>query len=509
MIFRPSHARWEFRRLHAGGTSLALMLFACTFSAFHWILPVYPQVVLHLGNNAQFLEFSPDSSTFVTARREEFDNIGPLRVWDAQTGSERLSLSPGWTSLQAVCFSPDSRFLAAYEKDADLKVWDAQTGEELSRLRPPPYLSTGLYFRFTPDGRFLVFQDLRSATPGTSFVRFWHIRTKKDVGRIEDCYWSIQIAPDCRSIVTLGRDNRYRLDRVMFWSCPADGPPRRLKEFRIRGDNGAFSPDQSTMASFDWPGDPAKPTEITLWDMATGLKRCSFAYNEGDIHVQSLTFSANGRMLMASGGGGTQLDWRTRTTLWDVTSTPIHIGSFSPHATLSSDNQWLAVPHDNGATLYRVAGIQQHGDFTVNADRGPSMWGVYNNRKEYPSLIFSPDARLLAVTGLYHYPPSSPIISRMPSWISRFLYPAGGSVVRLWDTENGKQHAALFGCRQVFFSPDGKMLATLLESSVLKLWALPLRRPLATSLALTIVLWLPLMLIGWGVINLSRRGRAA
>jgi WD40 repeat protein len=477
------------------------MLFACTFSVFHWILPVYPQVVLHLGNNAQFLEFSPDSSTFATASREDFDNIGPIRAWDAQTGTERFAVEQAGTALETVLFSPDSRLLATRLKKggADLKLWDVRTGEEFATLRPPPFDTVGFIFRFTPDGQYLA---MPSTSEDTNVIRFWSIRTKKHVGWIKG---SMQIATDSGSIVNFGCDNHYKLDRVMFWSPPAEEPPRRLREFRISADGGAFSPDQSTMASFDWPGDPAKPTEITLWDMTTGLKKCSFAYNEGDIHVQSLTFSADSRMLMASGGGGTQLDWRTRTTLWDITSTPINIGSFSPHATLSSDSHWLAVPHDNGVTLYRVAGMQQHGSFTVNADRGPSMWGIYNNMKEYPSLIFSPDASLLAVAGLYHYPPSSPIISRMPSWVSRFLYPAGGSVVRLWDTESGKQHAALFGCTQVFFSPDGKMLASLYENGVLKLWGLPLHRPLATSLALTFMFWLPLIVIWQCVRGLSRR----
>jgi WD40 repeat protein len=295
----------------------------------------------------------------------------------------------------------------------------------------------------------------------------------------------------------------------MFWSSPADEPPRRLREFRIRGDNGAFSPDHSTMASFEWDGDPRKPTEIALWDMATGVKRCSFPYDEGDIHVDSLSFSANGSVLVATGGGGSQLDWRTRTTLWDVASTPIQIGSFSPRAMLSGGGEWLAVPHENGAALYRVAGMQRQGNFTVENDQGPSRWGIYNNRKEYPSLSFSPDGRMLAVAGLYHSVPPSPITTRMPSWIIRFLYPAGGSVVRLWDTASGRQQAAFFQCRQAFFSPDGKMLVTLLENGVLKLWALPLHWPMVTSLALTVVCWLPPILILQCVLGLRRRRRGA
>jgi WD40 repeat protein len=342
---------------------LAVLTLGCTFFVFHRILPVSPEAVLHLGDNAEFLTFSPDSSAFATARTGGFDKIGPLRIWAVPTGSERLSLHPEWNALQSVLFSSDSRLIAAYEKDGDLNVWDAQTGEELFSLRPPPERTTGLLFRFTPDGQYLAVQDLSSTSDDKDFVRFWRIRIKKDVGRIESYFGRMQIAPDSRSIINFGCDDHYKLDRVMFWSPPGEGPPRRLREFPIRADGGAFSPDLSTMASFESPADPDEPTEITLWDMVTGLKRCSFPYDEREVHVQHLSFSADGRVLVANGGGGWQLDWRTRTTLWDIASTPIQIGSFSPGAVLSSGGEWLAVPDENGATLYRVTGMQQHGNW--------------------------------------------------------------------------------------------------------------------------------------------------
>jgi WD40 repeat protein len=93
--------------------------------------------------------------------------------------------------------------------------------------------------------------------------------------------------------------------------------------------------------------------------------------------------------------------------------------------------------------------------------------------------------------------------------MQRFVYHPGDSVVRLWDTETGKQTAAFFQCRRAFFSPDGKTLASLHENGVLKLWALPLQRPMVVSLALTVICWLPAILIFWCVRGLSRRGRGA
>jgi WD40 repeat protein len=126
-----------------------------------------------------------------------------------------------------------------------------------------------------------------------------------------------------------------------------------------------------------------------------------------------------------------------------------------------------------------------------------------------PSVVFSPDSRLLAVGDLWRHTRAPPLNSWIPGWIRGLVYPAHDPAVRLWETETGKQSAAFFQCRRAFFSPDGKTLATLHENGVLKLWALPLRRPVVTSLALAFACWLPPILIFWCVVGLRRRRRGA
>jgi WD40 repeat protein len=330
-------------------------------------------------------------------------------------------------------------------------------------------------------------------------LRVWDLKTGKEQFAVA------QATPARGSFATFGRTPLGKLDRVIVWSSPADGPPRRLSEFRISADRGAFSPDLSRMACFNWPDDPKKRTEIELWDMVTGRKRCSFAYNERDTRIESLSFSDNGKVLVANAEGGSPLDWYTRTTLWDVTSTPTQIGSFSPPATLSSDGKWLAVPTPNGATLYRVARMERRANLTVTGDIGPYIW--WATVKEYPSLLFSPDTRLIAVAGL-RTEPRLPTMNWMPPWITRLIYasPKNELLVRLWETETGKQHAAFSDCSRVIFSPDGKLLATL-HNGVFKVWEVPLHRSLATSLAWAAVLWLPLTLVWRCTIRLSHRGR--
>src|SRR2546423_461098 len=53
-----------------------------------------------------------------------------IRVWDAQTGKEQLSLKGHTDIVRSVCFSPDGKRIASASYDNIVKVWDAHTGQE-------------------------------------------------------------------------------------------------------------------------------------------------------------------------------------------------------------------------------------------------------------------------------------------------------------------------------------------------------------------------------------------
>ena len=251
--------------------ALAAVLFACIFVPLHWLMPLTPRATLTVNGDAQFLEFSPDSSMVATARNADGKRLGPLQVWDVETGKERFAVGHGWTALELVHFSPNNQHIAARCKGQDLKVWDVVTGQELCSVSPPPYRTGWFFYNFSADGKFLVMSEDSPTLPDRSFIRFWSIGANREVERIEDCFWAGQPAPDGHSVANFGYDEQRNIDRVTFWSSPGDGPRRILREFRFVATGATFSPDLSTMASFIWRGGAAKPIEISLWDMATGL----------------------------------------------------------------------------------------------------------------------------------------------------------------------------------------------------------------------------------------------
>jgi WD40 repeat protein len=126
------------------------------------------------------------------------DSPKPIRVWNVKTGKVIAVLKGHEYSVTSVAFSPDGTLLASVSGDGvadheweeppepsyELKLWDAATGRELVSLSG----DTGQMFAvaFSPDGKVLATGDWRDfAFPedGPGRVRLWDVsallKTKK------------------------------------------------------------------------------------------------------------------------------------------------------------------------------------------------------------------------------------------------------------------------------------------------------------------------------------------
>ena len=76
------------------------------------------------------MAFSPDGTRLASAGDD-----GTVRVWDAATGQEALTLKGHTAEVSSVAFSPDGTRLASAGDDSTVKVWDAATGQEALTLK--------------------------------------------------------------------------------------------------------------------------------------------------------------------------------------------------------------------------------------------------------------------------------------------------------------------------------------------------------------------------------------
>src|SRR4030095_8176606 len=82
-------------------------------------------------NRSEFwhIAFSPDGQRLAAASWDQ--SAGTIKVWDAATGTESLTIRAHPKPVTSVAFSPDGKRLASAGGEKSFKVWDATTGQEL------------------------------------------------------------------------------------------------------------------------------------------------------------------------------------------------------------------------------------------------------------------------------------------------------------------------------------------------------------------------------------------
>ena len=111
------------------------------------------------------MAFSPDGRRLASAASGITSDRGEVKVWDAATGQETMTLKGHTNYVNAVVFSPDGRRLASASDGQTVKVWDAATGQETLTLKGHTARVFGV--AFSPDGRRLA------SAGGDQTVKVW------------------------------------------------------------------------------------------------------------------------------------------------------------------------------------------------------------------------------------------------------------------------------------------------------------------------------------------------
>jgi WD40 repeat protein len=392
--------------------------------------------------------FSDDGKRFASASEDK-----AVKVWDAATGKEPLTLKGHTGEVTCVAFSAADKRLVSGSKDGTLKVWDTATGKELLTLKG----HTGPVFSvaFSPDSKHLV-----SASEDKT-VKVWDAATDKDPLTLKGHtgpVFSVAFSPDGKRLVSGSFDKTVKL-----WDAQIGKEVRTLK-----GHSGpvacvTFSADGKRLASgsrdFEDPrkmeivldragGKPIisgsmdlpKPGQVKVWDAATGQELHTLKGDTGP--VSSVAFGADGKRLASGSWSGTVKVWDAATGQ-ELRTLKGHSGTVTSVAFSAADTHIVSGSPDGTVIVWDPATSQE-------------LLTLQGHTDAIFSVALSADGkRIVSGAGL--------------------ILPAGKpGEVKVWDATAGQVVRTLKGhteeVKGVAFSANGKRIASASEDRTVKVW---------------------------------------
>jgi WD40 repeat protein len=249
----------------------------------------------HLGGSVDSLAYSPDGKTLAAGV-----DVRGLLLFDLRTGKQIGHPLPSY-SVYSAAFSPDGLLLATGDGDG-IRLWNVRTRRQrgpVMRHRDTDGHSASVRgVAFSPDG-----QTLASAG-GDGVVRFWDVRSQKQLGRSvrhpRDYVLSgVAFSPDGRTVASVGGADQ----TVRFWDVASHRESGSPLQAYADLNAVAFSPDGRTLAT------GGADAVVRLWDVRARRQLGPPLHGHSD-DIYALAFSPDGRTLASASGDGTVLLWK-------------------------------------------------------------------------------------------------------------------------------------------------------------------------------------------------------
>ena len=390
-----------------------------------WLEPWYPFPVLDdpslmrtwVGHWAPVsaCAVSPDGNWIVSS-----STGSTLKIWDAHTGEERLTLEGHVNGVTACAVSPDGKWVVSASNDETLKIWDAHTGEEQCTFKGHTWYVTGC--AVSPDGKWVV------SASGDGTLKIWDAHTgeerltlKGHVNGVNAC----AVSPDGKWIVSASDD-----ETLKIWDAHTGEQRFTLEGHRDSVTACAVSPDGKWIVSASIDG------TLKIWDTHTGEQRLTL---EG--HWDSVTgcaVSPDGKWIVSASSDKTLKIWDARTGEERLTLEG-HLEIVEGCA-VSPDGKWIVSASD---------------------DETLKIWDTHIGEEQHT--LEEQYSLETGVTGCAVSPDGKWVVSA-----------SDDTVLKIWDTHTGEERLTLEGhvngVNACAVSPDGKWIVSASSDRTLKIW---------------------------------------